>query len=832
MKNAIKASELFNSNYYRQSNPDVAKAVSSRQSSPTQNSSSSSSSQDPYLEHFTRYGEAEERNPSSLFSTRYYLAHNADVQKAGIDPLQHFISYGAQEGRNTSYIFDRDYYLSQNTDVAKEGLDPFMHFLRFGEREGRSPTYLFDKQYYLSQNADVAKAGGNALEHFLTYGLLEGRVSSAVFDKQYYLANYTDVAKAGLNAFQHYLEYGQYENRSANAQFNGSSYLAANPDVAAAIKKGILSSAIEHYLLYGQREGRKVQETATTTTAAINSNDNNDNGGNEGESDSSSPVNTVPATQAVTGTTALPLSGFAVADTDSTNLTVTFTTASGTLDIDDAVSGGVDSTAITGNNSASVTLTGTLAALNATLAAANGVVFTAANGFTGTATITMNSSDGTNSDQDTVIVTVSSNDNGGGGAGNTLTLTSGNDNFSSTNNEATVFSTSLANISTSDTLTGGTGIDTLLFTDAATIDAALLQNKTAIDVLQFSANGNNILVSSALVAASSNGSVEINNGSFTVTSLDTSTVGNAGTVVIAGTGAVTLADGVNNIVTSKNGINTTIIDGSGDDTVIGGTGNDSVTLGAGINSITGGEGNDSISVNDATIIPDNTIDGGTGDDSLIFVDAANIQLDDLTNVVGVEILTLSTNGNQFVLINDFVQSADQSIVTINNGAFTITSLDTSAIDANDGGVVFINGSGAVTLADNAGNAVSVSDSNCASIIGGTGNDSITGGAANDTIRGGGGNDVLAGGEGNDQFVYTALTDSATATFDSISDFDDTADDLVLTGLGFTAIAEGAANGTTLGYSSNGTDTTIVNAAGTFKLVLSGIQVLDSENVVF
>lgn len=830
MKNTIKISELFNSNYYRQSNPDVAKSVSSRQSSPAQNSSSSSSSQDPYLEHFTRFGEAEDRNPSSLFSTKYYLSHNSDVQKAGIDPLRHFIDHGAQEGRSTSYIFDRNYYLAQNSDVVKAGIDPFLHFLRFGEKEGRSPTYLFDKQYYLSQNADVAKAGGNALEHFLTYGLLEGRVSSAVFDKQYYLANYTDVAKAGLNAFQHYLEYGQYEGRAANAQFNGASYLKANPDVAAAIKKGTLSSAIEHFLLYGQKEGRKLQATATTNTNTTNentTNENTNNNDNGGEQTTSSPVNTVPATQTVTGTTALPLSGFAVADADSANLTVTFTTTSGTLAIDDAVSGGA---AVSGNNSTSVTLTGTLSAINSTLAATNGVVFTASNGFTGTATVTMNSSDGANSDQDTVTVTVSSNDNGGGGS--TQFLTSGNDNFSATNNEATVFSTSQANISTSDTLTGGTGIDTLLFTDAATIDAALLQNKTAIDVLQFSANGNNVLVSSAFVTASTNGSVEINNGSFTVTSLDTSTVGNAGTVVIAGTGAVTLAEGVNNVVTSKNGVNTVIIDGSGDDTVIGGTGNDSVTLGAGMNNITGGEGNDSVSVNDTTIIPDNTIDGGTGDDSLVFLDAANIHLDDLTNVVGVEILTLSTNGNQFVLINDFVQSADQSIVTINNGAFTVTSLDSSAVSAEEGGMVFINGSGAVTLANNAGNAVFVRDSNGASIIGGTGNDSITGGAANDTISGDDGKDMLAGGAGNDRFVFTALTNSATATFDTISDFDDTADDLVLTGLGFTTIAEGAANGTTLGYSSNGTDTTIVNAAGTFKLVLSGIQVLDSENVVF
>lgn len=174
---------------------------------------------------------------------------------------------------------------------------------------------------------------------------------------------------------------------------------------------------------------------------------------------------------------------------------------------------------------------------------------------------------------------------------------------------------------------------------------------------------------------------------------------------------------------------------------------------------------------------------------------------------------LTADGNQVTLINDFVQSADNSAVTLNHSAFTITMLDTSALDANDGGVVFVNGAGAVTLADNGGNAVSISDATGGSIIGGSGDDSITGG---------GGQDMLAGGDGNDQFVYTELTQSATATFDTISDFDDTADELVLTGLGFTAIAEGAANGTTLGYSSDGTDTTIGHIqAGAFRAAYAG-----------
>ncbi|KAB0240367.1 calcium-binding protein [Microcystis aeruginosa EAWAG127a] len=61
-----------------------------------------------------------------------------------------------------------------------------------------------------------------------------------------------------------------------------------------------------------------------------------------------------------------------------------------------------------------------------------------------------------------------------------------------------------------------------------------------------------------------------------------------------------------------------------------------------------------------------------------------------------------------------------------------------------------------------------------------GNDILTGGDGNDTLTGGNGNDTLTGGAGADQFVYNFSTEGA----DSITDFGDGADAIVLSSGGF------------------------------------------------
>jgi hypothetical protein len=124
------------------------------------------------------------------------------------------------------------------------------------------------------------------------------------------------------------------------------------------------------------------------------------------------PVNTVPAAQTTPGNTPKVFSSangnaisIADADAGTGNLQMTLTVTSGTLAL-----GSTAGLTVTGNNSAAVTATGTLASLNAGL---QGLTFTPANTFEGVVTLTITTNDqgstgagGPKSDSDTVLIGV------------------------------------------------------------------------------------------------------------------------------------------------------------------------------------------------------------------------------------------------------------------------------------------------------------------------------------------------------------------------------------------------------------------------------------------
>ncbi|MDK9703948.1 MAG: tandem-95 repeat protein [Sulfuritalea sp.] len=119
------------------------------------------------------------------------------------------------------------------------------------------------------------------------------------------------------------------------------------------------------------------------------------------------PVNVVPGAQAGNEDTTLPITGLSISDVDAASggMTVTLSVTNGTL----TVSGG--SAAIAGSGTGTVTLTGTVAQINATLGASVNYVPTA--DFDGAATLTMVTSDngntgtgGTLTDADSVILNI------------------------------------------------------------------------------------------------------------------------------------------------------------------------------------------------------------------------------------------------------------------------------------------------------------------------------------------------------------------------------------------------------------------------------------------
>jgi VCBS repeat-containing protein len=144
-------------------------------------------------------------------------------------------------------------------------------------------------------------------------------------------------------------------------------------------------------------------------TMTTNDNGNTGSGGAKTDVDSvnitvnavnDAPVNTAPATtQATNEDTSKVITGVSVADIDSTALTTTLTAAHGTLTV---VTG--SGATIGANGSATVTISGTAAQINAALAS---ITYKPTADFNGTDTLTVATSDGTTTTNAAVAIAVS-----------------------------------------------------------------------------------------------------------------------------------------------------------------------------------------------------------------------------------------------------------------------------------------------------------------------------------------------------------------------------------------------------------------------------------------
>jgi hypothetical protein len=120
------------------------------------------------------------------------------------------------------------------------------------------------------------------------------------------------------------------------------------------------------------------------------------------------PVNTVPGDHVAAEDVATVIGGLSVADDDAAGiLTVTFAVENGTLTVGDSVAGGLTAADISGNGTAALTLTGTQAQINATLAAADGLTYLGEQHYSGLDTLTMTTTDaGGLSDTDLAAIEV------------------------------------------------------------------------------------------------------------------------------------------------------------------------------------------------------------------------------------------------------------------------------------------------------------------------------------------------------------------------------------------------------------------------------------------
>jgi hypothetical protein len=130
------------------------------------------------------------------------------------------------------------------------------------------------------------------------------------------------------------------------------------------------------------------------------------------------PLNTLPPGFSVQQGGSKFVPGISVADLDigTNNLTVTLSVLHGTLTVSTSVSGGVVPADVTGNGTATVALTASLAKINATLAAIQGLLYVPTPAYNGSDTLTVNTSDngftgtpGPLTDMDSLSISVEQN---------------------------------------------------------------------------------------------------------------------------------------------------------------------------------------------------------------------------------------------------------------------------------------------------------------------------------------------------------------------------------------------------------------------------------------
>tara|TARA_S200000501_G_scaffold377852_1_gene437786 strand:- start:1808 stop:6319 length:4512 start_codon:yes stop_codon:yes gene_type:complete len=389
----------------------------------------------------------------------------------------------------------------------------------------------------------------------------------------------------------------------------------------------------------------------------------------------------------------------------------------------------------------------------------------------------------------------------------------------------------------SETVDGGEGNDTLTFTQATTltITAPEMENIKNIEVIDAS----DTISTNATSITLGNGFFE-SNGSTTIT-YD----GND-----SGTGASNTLD--LSSVTNGSAIfypNDTATDV--DDSFTGGSGNDTYmivgTAAAGLeatDTFTGNGGTDQFLIVNSTAIT------AVMDMSLVTgVEKAVVQSDS-SGAVDFDLGTIASSDSEMAAFEMDASAVVSSTGTIlfnkswNTNAIN-TSITATAFTVKGGinadtiyggyqGDTITGNGGADDLYGNAGNDTITAGSGADEIEGNAGADSITAGGGVDTITGGTGNDIISagdgadiitgsagkdiitGGAGNDTFTYAAITDSAGANFDELTDFVSGSDNIQI-GTASAAISLGAAATFTV------TDRGDTASDGTLPGIMGGVK---------
>lgn len=186
----------------------------------------------------------------------------------------------------------------------------------------------------------------------------------------------------------------------------------------------------------------------------------------------------------------------------------------------------------------------------------------------------------------------------------------------------------------------------------------------------------------------------------------------------------------------------------------------------------GGSGNDTLSSFNAALTANDTVDLGSGQDTLRFLSSSISYNFTDKEFSGIDRLDVTGGKVVSLVISDqLLSNSDHGVLSIDYGAKGLFGLDTSNVATNHE-IILSGGSTTIALANNAGNTVTLQNTDTLLFKGGSGDDvvKLQGVAA-----------TLYGGDGSDTFVYSGESGLG----DTIMDFSvllETADSLDLTAL--------------------------------------------------
>ena len=106
---------------------------------------------------------------SGVFDPKYYLKTYPKVAPKS-DAVQHYLTHGAVENKNPSKLFNTRYYLANNPDVAKSGINPLVHFCKYGRYELRDPSAAFDMAWCWVTHLAETNPAAHPLAHVQSLG--------------------------------------------------------------------------------------------------------------------------------------------------------------------------------------------------------------------------------------------------------------------------------------------------------------------------------------------------------------------------------------------------------------------------------------------------------------------------------------------------------------------------------------------------------------------------------------------------------------------------------------------------------------------------------------